>query len=114
MVDRQKYVEVMRELENSHKPPPTCSDGIHPILWVMLYNQPKPHVIIYHDETTFHANHGLCVGWHEKGKWPLKPKDEGRGIMVTDFIDVYNGYLHLSEDEIQRKQGPTQHPPSCP
>ena len=103
MVDRRKYVEKMTELENSHKPPPTCSDGIHPYPLGDV-SQPKPLVINYHDETTFHANDELRAGWHEKGKWPLKPKDQGRGIMVTDFIDEYNGYLRLLEDEIQRRE----------
>ena len=30
VVDRRKYVEKMKELENSHRPPSPCSDGIHP------------------------------------------------------------------------------------
>ena len=92
----------MRELENSHKQPPTCSDGMQPYS-LGDSSRPKSLVLIYHDETTFHANDGLRAGWHEKGKWPLKPKDQGRGIMVIDFVDEHNGYLRLSEDEIRRR-----------
>jgi len=37
--------------------------------------------------------------WGEKGKQPIKPKGAGRGIMVSDFVDEYNGLLKLSNEE---------------
>ena len=32
----------------------------------------------------------------------LKPKSRGPGIMVSDFIDERNGYMHLTEEEYQK------------
>ena len=59
-----------------HLPPPACSDYVHPD------NQGDPHatqslVIIYHDESAFHAHQGRTRGWTEKGKQPLLPKGQG-------------------------------------
>ena len=39
---------------------------------------------------------GMDVG--EKGKVVLKPKGQGRGIMVSDFIEEHFGYLALTDD----------------
>ena len=40
--------------------------------------------------------------WGEKGKIILKPKGQGRGIMVSDFIDEHNGYLALTDAEYEQ------------
>ena len=37
----------------------------------------------------------------EKGKTIVKPKGQGRGIMVSDFIDERNGYLALTDAEYE-------------
>ena len=37
--------------------------------------------------------------WAEVGKQPIRPKGQGRGIMVSDFIDEHCGYLRLSDQE---------------
>ena len=31
----------------------------------------------------------------------IRPKGQGRGIMVSDFIDEHNGYLALTDDELE-------------
>ena len=33
----------------------------------------------------------------------LKPKSRGAGIMVSDFIDERNGYLHLTEESTKKE-----------
>lgn len=40
--------------------------------------------------------------WGEKGKTIIKPKGQGRGIMVSDFIEERNGFLALSDSEYQQ------------
>jgi len=37
--------------------------------------------------------------WGKKGKNIIKPKGQGRGIMVSDFIDEQNGFLVLIDIE---------------
>jgi len=43
----------------------------------------KPLVLVTHDESTFNANDGRRMAWIEKGKQPIKPKGQGKGIMVS-------------------------------
>ena len=40
--------------------------------------------------------------WAEKGKQPIRPKGLGRGIMVSDFVDEFNGLLTLTKGEFER------------
>ena len=40
--------------------------------------------------------------WAEKGNRPIRPKGLGRGIMVSDFVDEFNGLLSLTPDEFAR------------
>jgi len=59
----------------------------------------KDAVLIFHDEYIFIQMliKGRCGG---KGKQPIKPKGAGRGIMVSDFVDEYNGLLGLTNEEL--------------
>ena len=95
-------MEALGTLEATHKPPPTCSVGIHP--YPLGGTTADKHlVLIFHDESVFHSNEGRIYAWHEKATSPLRPKDQGRGIMVTNFIDEFNGYLRLSPSERARQ-----------
>ena len=78
----------------THLPPPPCSDGT---ISVQVGNPTtaKSLVLVYHDESTFHANEGQSVMWAEGGRVPIRPKSQGRGIFVTE----YHGLLHLSIEE---------------
>jgi len=42
--------------------------------------------------------------WAEKGHQPIRPKGLGRGIMVSDFVDEYNGLLSLTDEEFEQGQ----------
>ena len=59
-------------------------------------------VLIFHDESTFHSNEDQGWMWAEEGKQPIRPKGLGRGIMVSDFVDEFNGLLELTEEEFER------------
>ena len=37
----------------------------------------------------------------EEGKQPICPKGQGKGIMVSDFITEYTGYLRLNDEEFR-------------
>ena len=50
----------------------------------------------------FHSNDGQCWMWAEVGKQPIRPKGQGRGIMVRDFIDEHNGFLQLTDNEFKQ------------
>ena len=93
----------MEILTSTDAPPPSCSD--EPPC------QPSPHrqlVLIFHDESIFHSNDDQGWMWGEKGKTILKPKGQGRGIMVSDFIDEHNGFLGLTD--VEYEQGKQMYP----
>ena len=90
---RGLYLEKLKYLEASHKPPPTCDDKI-PSWNAGNESKAKRVVFIYHDETTFAATDALSMGWHDpEGSRQLRPKSKGRAIMVSDFVEEYGGFL---------------------
>ena len=64
--------------------------------------QRRPVVLLFHDESTFHSNEDQGWMWGEKGKQPIRPKGQGKGIMVSDFVDEFNGLLALTDEEFRR------------
>ena len=59
-------------------------------------------MLLFHDESTYHSNEDQGWMWAEKGNQPIRPKGLGRGIMVSDFVDEFNGLLSLTSDEFER------------
>ena len=89
----------MKYLESTHKPPPTCSDGIPS--WHSGKETAASNVVfIYHDETIF-ANDAPSQGWHDDiGNRQLRPKGRGK-LTISDFVEEYNGFLSLTDEEFQ-------------
>jgi hypothetical protein len=46
----------------------------------------QDHVPLYQYESTYHANDGLTEGWMTEDWYPLRPKGQGSGINVSDFV----------------------------
>ena len=92
------YLCKLEILEAMHAPPPLCSDD--PVRVRREEDKSKKKLVfIYHDESIFHSNDGQGWLWAEAGKQPIRPKGQGHAIMDSDFIDEYNGYLALSDQE---------------
>ena len=96
---RKLYLRKLEILSTSHAPPPLCSDEDPAFV---VPSTSRKLVAIFHDESTFNSNEDQGWMWEEKGKVGLKPKDQGRGIMVSDFIEEHFGYLALTNDEFDR------------
>jgi hypothetical protein len=64
----------------------TFDDHGNMILPQNLAAREKPHLLIAHDESIFRSNDGKRQMWMENGKQLLRPKGQGKGIMVSDFI----------------------------
>lgn len=54
-------------------------------------------VVFFHDESIFSANEDQNHMWGTKGQ----KINKGSGIMVSDFIDEFHGYLALSDSEYE-------------
>ena len=91
MVEYRKiYLCKIDILHFTHLPPPICSTGQTE---EMLGNESseKRLVLIYHDELSFHANEGQSWQWAEEDKLIIRPKSQGRGLMISGFIDEHGG-----------------------
>ena len=97
---RKLYLKRLEIISLTHAPPPFCQDE-QPVEH-FIGPQRKSVVLLFHDESTFHSNEDQGWMWAEKGKQPIRPKGLRRGIMVSDFVDEFNGLLTLTEGEFER------------
>jgi hypothetical protein len=59
----------------------------------------KIHILVTHDETTFHSNDGRNSGWASDNEQPLRKKGQGCAIHISDFIYETIGRLQLNEEQ---------------
>ena len=57
------------------------------------------HKVIFHDESSFHANDYKLHFWLKNGEQVLKKKEKGHLIMVSDFVCEETGRLSLSDEQ---------------
>lgn len=97
---RKLYLRKLEILSKAHLPPPACEDGL------MAFQTGDPstakHLVIFHDESSFHANEGESFMWAEERRVPIRPKSQGRGLMVSDFVTEFDDLLQLSMEEYRR------------
>ena len=58
-------------------------------------------MVLFYDESTFQANEDQSTVWVMPGTSVMHPKSKGSGIMVLDFIEEKEGYLHLTDEEYE-------------
>ena len=92
----------------THAPPPFCTDEIP--AEPFIGPQRRSLVLLFHDESTYHSNEDQGWMWAERGNQPIRSKGLGRGIMVSDFVDEFNGLLSLTSDEFERSRGKVEYP----
>ena len=96
---RKLFLKKMEILETTHAQPPQASNEAR---LITESDSSKKHlVMIYHDESIFHSNEDQGWAWAEKWGQQIKPKGQGRGIMISDFIEEYNGYLRFDDTEYE-------------
>lgn len=65
-----------------------------------LKDDEREHVLIWHNEMAIHANDCRKAFWAHLDETVLRKKDQGRLMMVSDFITAAtdSGHLVLSDD----------------
>ena len=97
---RKSFLQKLRFLESVHLPPPICEDGI------ASWNSGDPSksryvIFLYHDETVFNANDAQGTTWVDpEGRGAIRPKGKGRGLMISDYIEEFGGYLRLTQEQL--------------
>lgn len=59
----------------------------------------QPIILVTHDESCFSSHEGKTTIWMEADRNPLRPKGQGRSIMVSEFLCECHGRLQLSEEQ---------------
>ena len=73
----------------------------------------KPLIRVVHNESTFYANADQSRYWCDNDSQVLKQKSLGSLIMVSDFIDEIDGYLHHDGNfSLAYQTSPLDPPPS--
>lgn len=85
LLDFHRYMATYEGADMSETPAARREDG-------------KEHVIIFHDESAFHANDYKGNYWLKGGEQVLKKKDKGRLIMVSGFICQRYGNVALTDE----------------
>ena len=104
---REEFLNTISELEESHQLPPKVADEPDAQLDERDKREKaglKKLILIYHDESAFSANDDQPKGWGNAETTPIRPKGRGTGIMVSDFIEEYGGYLRLTPSELQENE----------
>ena len=63
-----------------------------------------PIVLVTHDESCFSSHDGRDFVWLDENNHPIRPKGDGRSIMVSAFLCECHGILKLNEE--QKRQSP--------
>ena len=97
---RRIYLRKIEILQSTHLSPPICFNGQTEEV-IGNESAEKRLVLIYHDESSFRANEGQSWQWAEEDRLTIRPKSQGRGLMISDFIEEHGGYLQLSPEEYE-------------
>jgi len=65
---------------------------------MLIHHQLKKTVLLFHDESTFCANEDQNFMWGTKEQ---RIKSRGSGIMVSDFVDEFGGFLALTDVQFE-------------
>ena len=57
-------------------------------------------VLISHDESVFSSHDGRRMVWMEDGKPPLRPKGDGQGLMVSEFLCPCHGRMKTEDGRV--------------
>ena len=73
---RKLYLRKLEILQSTHLPPPACFSG-HTEESIGNVSSEKRLVLIYYDESVFHANDAQSWQWAEEDKITIHPKSQG-------------------------------------
>lgn len=86
---------------NENCAPTTEAKNVHPSdIHGLPPERAEKTVVLFHDESTFQSNEDQPTLWAEKGTTVMRPTPKGCGIIVSDFIDKRNGFLHLMDEDV--------------
>lgn len=74
-----------------------CGDDMNTITAPILQPDQRPRILVTHDESCFSSHDGKATIWLDANDRPLRPKGQGRSIMVSEFICECHGPMKLND-----------------
>jgi hypothetical protein len=74
-------------------------DDLETAIGPELRNGENPIRLVTHDESCFSSFEGKKTIWMENDRQPLRPKGQGRSIMVSEFLCECHGRLFLTPEQ---------------
>ena len=71
----------------------------------MLSSDQRPRISVTHDKSCFSSHDGNTTIWMDIKDRPLRPKGQGRSIMVSEFLCECHGPLKLIEHQMKDHTG---------
>jgi hypothetical protein len=59
----------------------------------------RPLILVTHDESCFSSHDGRDFVWLDEDNHPIRPKGDGRSLMVSAFLCECHGLLRLSDEQ---------------
>ena len=59
----------------------------------------RPRVLVKHDESCFSSHDGKTTIWMDESNRPLRPKGQGRSIMVSECLCEFHGAMKLNQKQ---------------
>lgn len=75
------------------------SDDMARVAHPVLNPGERPRVLVTHDESCFSSHDGKTTIWMDENDRPLRPKGQGRSIMVSDFLCECHGPMKLNQEQ---------------
>jgi hypothetical protein len=94
---RKKFLDQMEIYERYM--PIFDGENMEHVIWPSLNSGEKKHILVTHDESVFFSNDGLDKFWGPNGEQPLRPKNKGASIHVSEFLCETIGRLCLGPEE---------------
>ncbi|CAG8782765.1 8256_t:CDS:2 [Dentiscutata erythropus] len=76
-----------------------CDEDLTKLLEKDIPLGEKRHCVITHNEMTLSTNDDEKTGWRPEGEHKLRPKGQGRGIHVSEFLYEPLSQVHLTEEQ---------------
>ena len=67
-----------------------------------LHPGERPLILVTHDESCFSSHDGKTTIWMDESNRPLRPKGQGRSIMVSEFLCECHGAMKLNQEQRER------------
>ncbi|CAG8539920.1 7960_t:CDS:2 [Cetraspora pellucida] len=92
------FLEKMKDLEALMLQ--FVDDNMETVINSEISEEKQVYILVTHDECIFYTNDGRPSVWASLGMLPLRKKEKGKALMVSEFLTETHGHLTITPAEI--------------